>query len=65
MIGILGLLFHLLVFQGAFGILAPEVSSTLSNIVSDGLLVVSALCILTGVWFQFANDKEITGNSDE
>lgn len=64
-IGILGLLSHLLVLQGAFDVIDPEVSATLPNIVGDGLLVVSSICILTGYAFQFANDREITGSSDE
>ena len=52
--GSIVLVFQLIVFQRAFGLVeSPGVSGTLRDVVSGGLLLIAAVCIGSGVYLRY------------
>lgn len=53
-VGSVVLVFQLIVFQRAFGLVErPGVSGTLRDVVSGGLLVIATVCIGIGVFLRY------------
>ena len=53
-LGSLVLVFQLIVFQQAFDIIEnPGVEGTLREVVSGGLSLIAAICLVSGVWLRF------------